>query len=150
MQSGESGYWKTPRNSALSHFLGSFKQNLKKVEYRYGTLWKYWYLKTYVNNSLVHISNYTYTYTYISSWLLYLMPLYHNFIISSSSIIYLKLGLRSGLLSQHFFINFANGSGVFFGIGGLKSLFSTPSDTLTPFIFLYGGYLEAISQRIIE
>ena len=44
----------------------------------------------------------------------------------------LKLGLLLGSLYQHFCINFENASGVFFGIVGLISLFSTLIETSSP------------------
>lgn len=62
----------------------------------------------------------------------------------------LKVGLFRGSLSQHLRMSRAKGSGVFLGIWGLRSLYNTASDTFAPVIFLYGGYLEAISQRMIE
>ena len=81
---------------------------------------------------------------------------YQNFMAWSYLIIYLKLGLFEGSLSQHFFINLTKDSGVFFGILGLKSLFKTYIDTCRPDkskfkkkILLKGGYLDAISHRII-
>ena len=50
---------------------------------------------------------------YIMLWYLSQIKIYQLSLISSSSrIIYLKLGRLSGLASQHFFINFAQGSGV--------------------------------------
>ena len=50
---------------------------------------------------------------------------YHNFMVWSSLMIYLKLGRLFASLSQHLFINFTKAYGVFLGIGGLISLFST-------------------------
>lgn len=44
----------------------------------------------------------------------------------------LKLGRFDGSLSQHLFINRENAYGVFFGMLGLKSLFSTSIDTSSP------------------
>jgi hypothetical protein len=65
--------------------------------------------------------------------------LYHNFITYNYLITSLKSGRRAGSLSQHFFINFTQLYGIFFGIGGRSSLLSTSSETLLPEIFLYGG-----------
>lgn len=48
-----------------------------------------------------------------------------TFITYSYLTISLNVGLFKGSLSQHFFINLAKGSGVFFGICGLNSLYST-------------------------
>lgn len=44
----------------------------------------------------------------------------------------LKLGLLLGSLSQHLCISFVKASGVFFGMVGLMSLFSTLIDTSSP------------------
>ena len=68
----------------------------------------------------------------------------------NSLMISLNEGRLFGSLSQHFLINFDQLSGVFGGIGGLRSLLSTYSDTLVPLLFLYGGSLDAIYQRMIE
>ena len=57
---------------------------------------------------------------------------YQNFMFWRSLTIYLKEGLFDGSRSQHLFINFTYCSGVFFGIGGLISLFSTYMETCSP------------------
>lgn len=62
----------------------------------------------------------------------------------------LNEGLFDGSLSQHLFISFAYASGHFGGIVGLNSLLSTYSDTFVPWMFRYGGSLDAISHIIIE
>lgn len=53
------------------------------------------------------------------------MKEYQNFIDCNYFMIYLKLGLLEGSLSQHFFISFTNGYGVFLGMVGRMSLFRT-------------------------
>ena len=59
--------------------------------------------------------------TIITDFITYLSyQILGNFIASNCLIIYLKFGLLLGIGSQHSFINFANCSGVFFGIVGLK------------------------------
>lgn len=75
---------------------------------------------------------------------------YVNFITVNYLTIYTKSGRLLGSLSQHLFINLTHGSGVFFGIWGLNYLFKTSYETFVPDMFLYGGYLEAISHIIIE
>lgn len=70
-----------------------------------------------------------------------------NFMPWSYFMIYLKLGLFDGSRYQHFFISFAKHSGVFFGIAGLMSLFSTYIDTCNPVKSIF-YYLCTFERRL--